>query len=99
MKSGSKKLKVQRDYSEEELHQWLQGADLAKLANKLKFTRTLFPSLQPTNWNKLYRDFQKTKPISIRLPVRIIDKLKQMALQKGIGYQALVRLWLTERIS
>jgi hypothetical protein len=31
------------------------------------------------------------KMISIRLPVALIDSLKQLAAQEGIGYQALVR--------
>ena len=57
-----------------------------------------FPHLKPTNWDDLYDDFQKSKPISIRLPVRVIDKLKQVSLQKGIGYQALIRMWLTEKL-
>lgn len=57
-----------------------------------------FPHLRPTNWEKLYEEFQKSRPISIRLPIRVLDKLKQLALQKGIGYQALIRMWVTEKI-
>ncbi len=50
------------------------------------------------NWDKLYDDFQKTKPINIRLPIRLIAKLKQVSLQKGLAYQSLIRLWLTEKL-
>lgn len=100
MKAGSTKLKTkkERSESEAEIHKWLQGTDLSRLSPKLKFRPTAFPNLKPTNWDKLYDDFQRSKPISIRLPVRVIDKLKQVSLQKGIGYQALIRIWLTEKL-
>lgn len=52
------------DVSEEKIHRWLQGADLSRLSHKLKFKRTTFPHLQPTQWDKLYEDFQKSKPKS-----------------------------------
>lgn len=98
MKAGSKKTRLRRDFSEKEVDRWLKGADLTRLSPKLRFRRVSFPRLKPTNWEKLYEDFQRSKPISIRLPVRVIEKLKQVSLQKGIGYQALIRLWVTERL-
>lgn len=88
----------QKSISEEDIHQWLRGADLGKLALRSRFKKTTFPHLRPTNWEKLYEEFQKSRPISIRLPIRVLDKLKQLALQKGIGYQALIRMWVTEKI-
>ncbi len=98
MKGTSMKHKKTIKNSEEEVHRWLRGADLGKLLPKLKFQRTSFPNLQPTNWDKLYNDFQKSKPISIRLPIRVLDQLKQVSLQKGLGYQALIRMWVTEKL-
>ncbi len=98
MKIGSKHKKTKKDFSEADMHRWLQGTDLARLSPKLKFKQTAFSNLQATDWNKLYKDFQKSKPISIRLPVRLIDKLKQLSLQKGIAYQALIRMWVTEKL-
>lgn len=91
MSTGSKS-RLPREYSEAETHRWLKGVDLGKFASRQKFKQTTFPSLRPTNWHKLYEDFQRTRPISIRLPVRVLDKLKQISLQKGIGYQALIQL-------
>lgn len=98
MKAGSMKTKGKKESSEGDVDRWLQGTDLTRLSSKLKFRRVSFPHLNPTNWEKLYNEFQKSKPISIRLPVRVIDKLKQVSLQKGIGYQALIRLWITEKL-
>lgn len=98
MKTGSEGRKKKRDYTEAELHRWLQGTDLARLSPRLRFKPASFVHLQPTSWDRLYENFQKSKPISIRLPVRVIHKLKQLSLQKGIGYQALIRMWLTEKL-
>lgn len=39
------------------------------------------------------------KSISIRLPEAMTIKLKQIARQKGIGYQPLIRMWLLERLA
>lgn len=97
MKTGLTKHKKE-DFSEDDIHQWLQGADLSRLSPKPKFKAVTFPNLKPTQWNKVYEDFQRSKPISIRLPVQVISKLKQVSLQKGIGYQALIRMWLTEKL-
>ena len=98
MKHGSNnKNKSVLDNEEAQIDQWLEGADLSKLSKK-KFKRVQFSNLQPTNWDKLYDDFQKTKPINIRLPIRLIAKLKQVSLQKGLAYQSLIRLWLTEKL-
>ena len=96
MKTGS--TKSRKDYSEGDVHQWLQGADLGPLAKKMKFKQASFSRLKPTDWNKLYQDFQKSKPISIRLPIRLIDKLKQVSLQTGIAYQSLIRMWVTKNL-
>ncbi len=47
---------------------------------------------------ELYEEFQKSKPINIRLPLRVINRLKQVAIEKGIAYQTLIRLWIVERL-
>jgi len=39
------------------------------------------------------------KSISIRLPEAMTIKLKQIAREKGIGYQPLIRMWLLERLT
>ena len=98
MKTTLKMNRRKKEFSDEELDRWLQGVDLARLSPKVKFRRTSFPNLKPTNWSKLYEDFQRSRPISIRLPIRVLDKLKQVSLQKGIGYQSLIRLWVTEKL-
>ncbi len=98
MRNTLKMSRKKKGFSEEKIDQWLQGVDLATLSPKIKLQRASFPNLKPTNWNKLYEDFQKSRPISIRLPIYVLDKLKQVSLQKGIGYQTLIRLWVTEKL-
>ncbi len=38
------------------------------------------------------------KQISLRLDPDVIEKLKAIAAQKGIGYQTLIRMWVMERL-
>ena len=38
------------------------------------------------------------KQISLRLDPSIIDKLKSLAVGKGIGYQTMIRMWVMERL-
>lgn len=38
------------------------------------------------------------KQISLRLDPSVIDKLKSLAVDKGIGYQTLIRMWVMERL-
>jgi len=38
------------------------------------------------------------KQISVRFDPIAIDQLKQVADQKGIGYQTLIRMWVMERL-
>lgn len=98
MKRGSRTHKKKTRVSEEQVHQWLQRTDVGRLASRSTFRRVVFPNLKPTKWDTLYEDFQKSRPISIRLPIRTIATLKRVSLQKGIGYQSLIRLWVTEKL-
>ena len=41
---------------------------------------------------------QPLKPISLRLPTETIAGAKRVAHSKGIAYQALLRMWITERL-
>jgi predicted DNA binding CopG/RHH family protein len=39
------------------------------------------------------------KQISLRLDPDAITTLKTLALQKGVGYQTLIRMWIMERLA
>lgn len=38
------------------------------------------------------------KPITLRLEPYQIDAVKKIAIRKGLPYQTLIRMWITERI-
>ena len=40
----------------------------------------------------------RTRPISIRLPEWMLAELKALASAKGVAYQALIKLWLDQRL-
>jgi predicted DNA binding CopG/RHH family protein len=40
----------------------------------------------------------RTKPVNLRLPVDMIEALKEHATQRSLPYQALIRMWLKERL-
>ncbi len=41
---------------------------------------------------------QRTKPVNLRLPVDMIDALKQAGARRALPYQTLIRMWLKERL-
>ncbi len=41
----------------------------------------------------------KKIPVSMRLDRAMVSQLKTIARRQGIGYQALIRMWLTERLA
>ena len=53
-----------------------------------KAQRVRFPNLKPS-----------TKPISLRLPVGLLEKIKTEANKRDVPYQSLIKVWLSEKIS
>ncbi len=41
---------------------------------------------------------RRTKPVNLRLPVDMIDRLKSEAARRALPYQTLIRMWLKERL-
>ena len=93
-----RKVETRGIFTEDDIHKWLAKAQLSRLSRKVAFHGADFPNLRPTNWDKLYTSFQKSKAISIRVPERILGHLKIHAMQNGIPYQTLIRIWLTEML-
>ena len=42
--------------------------------------------------------FNRRHPISIRFPEPMLAELKAIAARKGVAYQALIKIWLDERL-
>jgi len=49
--------------------------------------RAIFPQLKPS-----------TRAISLRLPQSMLDELRQMANQRDVPYQSLIKVFLRERM-
>jgi len=41
---------------------------------------------------------RRTKPVNLRLPVDMINRLKSEAARRSLPYQTLIRMWLKERL-
>ncbi len=61
--------------------------DSAELVDWSQARRVAFPNLKPT-----------VKTISLRLPESLLDRLKQLANQRDVPYQSLLKIFLAERI-
>jgi predicted DNA binding CopG/RHH family protein len=49
--------------------------------------------------NVTFVDARSTmRQISLRLDPSVIDQLKSLAVDKGIGYQTMIRMWVMERL-
>lgn len=53
-----------------------------------KAQRVRFPNLKPS-----------TKPISLRLPVALLEQIKTEANKRDVPYQSLIKVWLSEKIA
>jgi len=53
-----------------------------------KAQRVRFPNLKPS-----------TKPISLRLPVALLDRIKTEANKRDVPYQSLIKVWLSEKVA
>jgi hypothetical protein len=57
--------------------------------------------ITPSGWEDAPSAVPRSKEstaISIRLPVRLVAILKELARRAGIGYQVLIKRWLDERV-
>ena len=61
--------------------------DSTDFVNWSKSERTVFPNLKPT-----------TESISLRLPSPLLARLKELANERDVPYQSLLKVYLSERI-
>jgi predicted DNA binding CopG/RHH family protein len=73
--------------NEEAEHKFWAEHDSTEYLDWKKAERVLFPNLKPS-----------TKTISLRLPESMLDELRQLANQRDVPYQSLIKIFLRERI-
>ena len=73
--------------NEDEERDFWNKHDSSEYMNWKSAERTLFPNLKPS-----------TRSISLRLPESLLDALRQMANERDVPYQSLIKIFLQERI-
>ena len=79
--------RVPRFKNEVEEREFWSKTDSSEYLNWKSAERVLFPELKPS-----------TKAISLRLPESLLDALRQMANERDVPYQSLIKIFLQERI-
>ena len=83
-----KKLKKMPKFkNEDEERKFWSTHDSTEYVDWSKAERAYFPKLRPSS-----------KHISIRLPERLFEQLRNIAHQKDIPYQSLMKVYLAERV-
>lgn len=78
-----KKLKIPKFKNEDEEREFWWKLDLTEYFEPSDFVPVSFPNLKPT-----------TRPISLRIPEYIIDRVKENANAVNIPYQSLMKLYI-----
>lgn len=73
--------------NEDEEHAFWAEHDSSEYVDWSKAKRAAFPNLKPS-----------TRAISLRLPESMLDELRQLANQRDVPYQSLIKVFLRERI-
>ncbi|MEW6240843.1 MAG: BrnA antitoxin family protein [Chloroflexota bacterium] len=73
--------------NEDEERKFWAKADSSEYLDWKSTERVLFPNLKPS-----------TKAISLRLPESLLDAIRQMANERDVPYQSLIKMFLQERV-
>lgn len=73
--------------NEDEEREFWSKKDSAEYLDWKTAERVLFPKLKPS-----------TRSISLRLPESLLDTLRQLANERDVPYQSLIKMYLQERI-
>ncbi len=79
--------KIPNFKNEDEEREFWSKHDSSEYLNWNSAERVLFPNLKPS-----------TRSISLRLPESLLDALRQLANERDIPYQSLIKMILQERI-
>lgn len=82
-----KPLKIPKFKNEDEERDFWWKLDLSRYFGPSDFEKVSFPNLKPSS-----------RPISIRLPEYLINRLKEKANALNIPYQSLIKLYIKKGI-
>jgi predicted DNA binding CopG/RHH family protein len=86
MKARAKR--IPRLGSEAAERRFWESRDSTSYVDWSRAERVVFPNLKPT-----------TRSISLRLPLRMLERIKAAANSRDVPYQSLIKVWLEERLS
>ncbi len=78
-----KKLKLPKFKNEDEERRFWNKTDLSKYFEASDFDRVSFPNLKPT-----------TRPVSIRIPEYLLNRVKEKANEINVPYQSLIKEYI-----
>lgn len=83
-----KKLKtIPKFKTEDEERDFWATADTSEYFDWSKAERVIFPNLKPS-----------TQSISLRLPENLLARIKELANQRDVPYQSLMKIFLAEKV-
>lgn len=82
-----KPLKLPKFRNEDEERKFWKKIDLSKYFEASDFERASFPNLKPT-----------TRPISIRIPEYLLNRLKEKANEINVPYQSLIKEYIKKGV-
>ena len=86
MKARAKR--IPRLASEAVERRFWESHDSTSYVDWSRAVRAVLPSLKPT-----------TRSISLRLPLRMLERIKAEANSRDVPYQSLIKVWLEEKLS
>lgn len=86
MKARSRK--TPRFASEAAARRFWETHDSTPYVDWSQSQRVVLPNLKPT-----------TRSISLRLPLRMLERIKAEANSRDVPYQSLIKVWLEEKLS
>ena len=82
-----KKLELPKFKSEDEEREFWYNLDLSEYYEPADLERVSFPNLKPT-----------TKPISIRIPEYLLNRIKERANETNVPYQSLIKEYIKKGV-
>ncbi len=82
-----KELKLPKFKNDDEERAFWNNIDLSDYYDPKDLKHASFPNLKPS-----------TKTISLRLPLSLLDNLKEIANRKDVPYQSLIKMILDEKV-
>ena len=86
MKARAKR--IPRLKSEVAERRFWESSDSTSYIDWSQAERVVLPNLKPT-----------TRSISLRLPLRMLERIKAEANSRDVPYQSLIKVWLEEKLS